>query len=482
MRRGFNLALGMALTGLAVWTLYRVLQLAMTTELGPDGGYFVVRSWQVRDGEIPYRDFYWWHTPGILYLLRYSASLFGENHASLAWQVLIQQLATLILLLAVMRRLFDSSLRPLALGATVFLASVPIFEGLALMLEPPMNLFGWLALWLALGVGQRANDHDRRTWALAFAAGLAAGLSFWMKQQGALFVLLVAVLPSLASGRQRLRPALVSALGAALIPLSFVAVHPDAVVPAWHMFGDLTRYATGQDKYAVGDTSYWIRRAPWVGILPLLAAVAATVRLFLPGDPVERRRARLVAACAATGAVLTLPCFFQPYAHYLLVPLPFAVLALAFLVRLGSRAGWRWAAVTACASAAAVVIPSWRMANDFERILLHDLRPGGLREERRIAAFIARHAGSAPRVYIAPNVPQYYVHTGKMGVDGDYIYLPDDARVRASLTSGVPAFIVNRGGASIAHYESLFHAAGYTLTDRRPRVSAWKPPARIPIR
>ena len=129
MRRAFNLALGMALTGLAVWTLYRVLQLATMTELGPDGGYFVVRSWQVRDGEIPYRDFYWWHTPGILYLLRYSASLFGENHASLAWQVLIQQLATLILLLAVMRRLFDSSLRPLALGATVFLASVPIFEG-----------------------------------------------------------------------------------------------------------------------------------------------------------------------------------------------------------------------------------------------------------------------------------------------------------------------------------------------------------------
>jgi len=60
--------------------------------------------------------------------------------------------------------------------------------------------------------------------------------------------------------------------------------------------------------------------------------------------------------------------------------------------------------------------------------------------------------------------------------------LPDDARVRASLTAGVPAFIVNRGGASIAHYESLFRAAGYTLTARQPRVSAWKPPARIPIR
>ena len=99
------------------------------------------------------------------------------------------------------------------------------------------------------------------------------------------------------------------------------------------------------------------------------------------------------------------------------------------------------------------------MASDFEWTRLHDLRPGRLHHEQRIAEFIAATLARL-RVYIAPNVPQYYVHTRKQGVDGDYIYLPDDARVRASLTAGVPAFIVDRGDAHIAHYESLFRAAG----------------------
>jgi hypothetical protein len=297
-----------------------------------------------------------------------------------------------------------------------------------------------------------------------------------MKQQGALFGLLAALLPSLWSGRLRLRPALIIVLGAALIPLSFVALHPDALVPAWQMLVDLTRYFAGEDKYAESDPSTWIRQVPWVGLLPLFAAVAAATRLVFSDDPDERRRARLMTALAVTGAVLTLPCFFKPYAHYLQVPLPFAVLAIAYFARVGSRAGWGWA-VVACASLAAAVIPSWRMLGNLDQLLLRDPLRGDLLEERRIAGFIAEHAGSAPRIYVAPNAPQYYVHVGKRGIDDDYVYLPDDARVRASLRAGVPAFIVDRGGADIAHYESLFLASGYRLAARRPRVSAWTPPA-----
>ena len=200
MRRGFDLALGMALTGLAVWTLYRVLQLATTMEIGPDGGYSVVRCGRFATARSS-PDFYWWTTPGSS-IPELSSAPFrrrpcrprgagGDSAACDADPASGRDAA-----------LCDASLPTLALGATVFLAFVPIFEGLVLMLEPALNLFGSLALWLALG------SASGKTTAIG-APGLwrCRGPPTLVLDQtaGALFVLLAVALPSLASGRLRLR-------------------------------------------------------------------------------------------------------------------------------------------------------------------------------------------------------------------------------------------------------------------------------------
>ena len=448
--------------------------LSAKESLGPDGGYYVTHSWLVGNGLVPYRDFPIWHTPGIFYLQRVYSQVVGETRAGFAAEIWLQHIATLALFLFVARRYFAASVAACAFCAAVLLGSVSPLEGFYYVLEPHVNVFAWLSIALALVGAERMNRAGAASiWFWPLAAGLAAGAAFWIKQQGAVLLPLAAVIPSLFSGRISPRPAVWTAAGFAVFPLSFFVLHPDAWSHAIRFYLELARYATNRGPYAIADT--WEGLRVWNWLIPLFPIGAASAGLLVRrGGTEDRRLGRVALGVLAAGFLLLVPSFLRPYRHYLLVPLPFALLAVLTLLRALALLPRRVAVV---AGLAATVL-----AFGFVRPPLLALRrvlvpgfqePTSWEREQKVAAFIARRAGRSPRIYVLPNVPQYYVYLQKRGDMSGYEFLPPDSDVRRALKSSVPVFIVDRGEADIQHYEDLLRSEGYRLTERFSTASAW---------
>src|SRR4029077_20882629 len=121
----------------------------------------------------------------------------------------------------------------------------------------------------------------------------------------------------------------------------------------------------------------------------------------------------------------------------LLAPLPFSAFAIASVFEARSRRR----PIPVALGFLAIAGSMWPMQNDLRRVLDPTFRPFPIEDlpfERAVAAFIAQHAGAADRIYVIPSAPQYYYYVGRSGVDGDYLYTRDEARLRTSLRSGVP--------------------------------------------
>ena len=455
---------------LLAYSVYHAIHLSLRNAMGPDGGYYTVLSWEIGAGAVPYRDFWFMHTPGLLYAQRVYSALLGDSRAGLCATTWLQHAATLAFLLLVTRRLLRPSAAVLALVAAAYLRGIGRLEGFYYIVEPHLDALGWLSIALALLAPERPG---RRGVAIAFAAGLAAGGAFWMKQHGLLFGALAAALPSLVAGRIRLKPAALVAAGIAVYPLGFCALHPDAAQAFLRMgVGDLARYAASNDKAALP----WAFRSiahSFVWVAGLIATGLATAALAArSADPERRRAGRVLLACLFTGALFLAPSFVKPYPHYFLVPLPFAALGLAAALTL---APLRLVHLAALALVALPFLPRPLTVNAILDAPV-TVEPDGWRDEVDRGRFIAEHAGSAPNVYIVPNSPQYYVLARRLGIDRDYLFLPDDERALRSLASHAPAFIVDRGDGEVdlARYAALFRRAGYELSAEGARVSAWR--------
>lgn len=210
------------------------------------------------DGK-PYAD----HPPVIVFATALT-TLAGEGGIAFRVPPIIASLASLALMLVILRRMGYS---PLAAGVgVVLMGTSAMFLTYGFMLDTPM-----IGLPLALAgllVARRVQEDDApRTWAIA-TVGLLAGLTSW---QGALAVVLVALaicVPSPTRDR-RLRPA-------AVLAGSTVAGGALSVAWAWWAFGSL---AALKDSFVLrnGDPSGWFDfQQHAVGDLfgPILVAVA----------------------------------------------------------------------------------------------------------------------------------------------------------------------------------------------------------------
>jgi hypothetical protein len=358
--------------------------------------------------------------------------------------------------------------------AVLLIGTIGPLEGFYYILEPHLNVFVWLSIALALHGARHVDPSGSgRPWLWAMGAGFAAGAAFWTKQQGAVALPLAAALPSLSRGRVEIRTAIWTAGGFLVLPFSFFALHPDALKPAIEPMMALTKYAANR-SYAVSDTWYGLRQ--WLCLIPLLAAgVVAAGFLISREDPADRRVGRVGLGLLSAGVLLLLPSFLRPYLHYLLVPMPFALLALPIVVRALARLPRRLA-VACAATAGCLIVACIRPAvlASARQVLVPGFEaPSSWERERRIAEFMGRYVGSSPRIYVLPNSPQYYVYLRRGGDKSGYEFLPPDADVRHALASRVPAFIVDRGEADIRHYEGLLRSEGYRLVQRVAPASAW---------
>ena len=139
-----------------------------------DEGYFLDLADRVTRGEVPYRDFTTYYTPGIFYLFAASFKLFGANLLWPRYLMALLRAAALVLTYGLTRRVTPWPFALLPFLALALLDHWPI--------EPEPHP-SWPAIVLCLATMECVVRHFRSGRPIWLAlAGLAAALSFLFKQ------------------------------------------------------------------------------------------------------------------------------------------------------------------------------------------------------------------------------------------------------------------------------------------------------------
>ena len=147
-----------------------------------DEGYFVYLSSRVKAGDLPYRDFDTYYTPGIFYLYAWTMDLFGTNVMPI--RILMSGVRVLwaLILYRLARRVMPW---PFAVLPFVVVAGV---DGAPIFPEPHP---AWLAMLATLGMIEtiaRYQLSGARRWIVL--AGALAGVAFLFKQNSGAFAAL----------------------------------------------------------------------------------------------------------------------------------------------------------------------------------------------------------------------------------------------------------------------------------------------------
>jgi hypothetical protein len=210
-------------------------------------------------------------------------------------------------------------------------------------------------------------------------------------------------------------------------------------------------------------------------VIPVLLVLGliASVRHARRCPPEQRRTAWTAVALLGLGALHVLPSFLRPYFHYFACSLPFAVLAVAACLR-----ALRHERALASATAVGVLLFAARPTLPYaEHFFLH---PGSvppmLDYERAMAASMKPWLDGATPAFVAPDVPQYYVHCGIMPLPGNgNLFNQTEDEIRTVLAAKAPAFIIQRDLRDLTFHEGAFRANGYVRVARWRDAQAWWP-------
>jgi hypothetical protein len=451
-----------ALLALVLW---RTITLAGLAPLGPDAGFTLMKARLLESGRMPYLDFAVGYGPFQPYLQALYFHVFGRGVEQLRLQQWAHHLVV-VLVLAVLLRRPRARWAWVAFAAAVYLASAVAFEGFYFILEPTVSAYGWLAVAAMMASSRRRGVAGRgvAALALAFGAGVLAGVAAGVKQSAALFAPLVVTLAFIPRTPRSRACALAAAAGLAAPFVLFFAVHPSA----WRPFLDDS--VLGILSLAAG------KRLPFEPVSLRLVSLAYTawIPLALVAAIALRRRAGasladVITAVALAGLAFWLPQLTRPYLHYALLPLPFAVLALVFALAVAPRVAYVRVARAALLVLALLPLASqgWieaRMRRESE-------------QERTVSAWIERHAPAQRPLLIVPASPQYYYLTGRASYDGAYEFFPDPRSVWHAARAGAPVVVVDRSqGRLVPPYEAELRAAGYRRADALGPHAIWLPP------
>jgi hypothetical protein len=198
-----------------------------------DEGYFVYLGSRVHAGDLPYRDFDTYYTPGIFYLFAWTFELFGVSIEPIRVLMSCIRVLWALLLYGLARRVapWPFALLPfLVIGA---IESSPVFP------EPHPS---WPAMAATFGVIESIVRHQasgRRRW--LFVAGGLAAVAFAFKQNvGAFAALAIAGYLLLICDRRPIgrlllvaRPGFALALGGAVTTLLWPGLDPPLAVTVW---------------------------------------------------------------------------------------------------------------------------------------------------------------------------------------------------------------------------------------------------------
>lgn len=328
-----------------------------------DEGIWALQGRAIRDGQVPYVDFWFNQPPGLPYALALAFRVAGATVPVARWLCLLLAFVGVAAVGLLARRLAGG---PAGLAAAALLVLSPHFWWLARSINPDVPSMALATAGLALVWRWRDGAGGAST---MFSAGLLVGLGLSLKLTGGLVLLPVGLLCLVRAVEiRRAEGGWPPAIRSVAVAGAWLALGTGAVVATWFLTappasvwqGTIASYFDARDIYANRSAEYadWLLRENLLGE-NLGLSVLAVFGLFALGR--RRRPDSLVLA-----AWLALTCLaivgqrpMWPKHHLSLVLWPLAVLAgigvgeLLALTRQPRDRRWR---VWAAAGGAALVL------------------------------------------------------------------------------------------------------------------------------
>jgi L-malate glycosyltransferase len=449
--------------------------------LNCDGGYYLRLAREVANGRVPFLDFEIIYPPGTFYLQNVFDFIHGGSPAAVAAQDMLLNLGAAFGLYVCARRLLGADRSVALLLSSLFIVIFPAFDGSYMVLEPHSSFWGWLALVVVIGVRRTGPDRDGGGDPGLFRvtlAGALAGLSMMVKQPGAVFLVAGwAIAARDATWPRRLRLGAAMAGAAVSFWILFFVLHPGAVLPAWDQnvillsrYAARSRSATGYTLAELGGLM-WQNR--WI-VLPILAAGVTSAWYCRRGE--ARHSDSTLLILMGAGLALVLPALSRPWRHYLLYPIPFALLGGAYVLTRPRRPVGIALVTLILASSAA-----WRLPREIADWQLNTLPAVHARQEV-LRKWIAGRAGGRKVILVAPSESQFYFLGGYEPPSPNFEFYAGTEQVLAAARVQAPVFLVQPFEREKADLVKTLRNVGYRRTDNLgEEAEVWLPdPAPTP--
>lgn len=437
-RRAAPLALSrpwaLALLGVIVLAAALIRLRLLDLPLERDEGEYAYAGQLILQGIPPYQVAYNMKLPGIYGAYAVILALFGQSPSGIHIGLLLVNAATIVLVFAIARRLFGSFAAVAAASAYAVLSVSPSVMGIAAHATHFVLLPALAGVLLLLATG------GRHRLAVDCASGALLGLSFVMKQHGAVFVLFGLGYVIWSSWRResvsrRLGRSAVFLVGAAL-PFALTCLwmqRAGVFAKFWFWCFSYAREYVSEVSLSKGLRLFGLQFPGVVGSSTLLWILAA-----LGLGAVWLRRERRAEALFVTGllvasaAGVSLGFYFRP--HYFILMLP----ALAILAGAGVNMAAETLAsrrvhpalcyamsglILALAIGQPVFAQGGRLLETEPRVLsreIYGLNP--FPEALEVSRYIREHSRPEDKIVVLGSEPEVYFYAGRRSATG-YIYV-----------------------------------------------------------
>jgi len=417
---------------LLVTTLVRIRLLDVPLER--DEGEYAYAGQLMLQGIPPYKLAYNMKLPGIYGAYALVLALLGQSARGIHLGLLLVNLATIVLVFALARRLFGSFAAVVAAWGYAILTVSPSVMGFAAHATHFVVLFAVAGVLLLL----EAEARDR-PW-LYSLSGILLGLSFVMKQHGAVFVLFGYLHALLTGWRRTPRSKRIanstSLLAGAALPFGLVSLwlwQAGVFDKFWFWCFTYAREYAGEVPLDKG-LRLFARQFPGVvkasELLWILAAVGAVAVWLRPKGRAEG--ALITAFLVASILGVSLGLYFRP--HYFILMLPaVAILAGAAVNAMAELLARMRAPASLCfaAPALAFALAAGQSLLGNQRTLFQAAPNEVSREVYGanpfpevvgVGRYIAEHSNPSDKIVVLGSEPEVYFYSRRRSATG-YIYV-----------------------------------------------------------
>jgi 4-amino-4-deoxy-L-arabinose transferase-like glycosyltransferase len=310
-----TLALNIIFTALAIYFLWI---LSNTSDINPDGGYYLSISRDIGNGLIPYKDVLLSYPPLTMYIMSL-AGIIKDNPEYSDYLNIVFLFEILSCFLVYKITYFinkDRATRYLISIITLFI--VLSFEGIYVILEPFVIFFALLSLYFYL-LGKKGNY-------FLLYSGISAGMCFLSKQYGlsvSAAIVLSILLVNKLQLTEKLKMLLFFSLGF-LVPLTlfyvyFIILHGISVS---EMIEKLSGQGYGYKSpllYIIKLVKFLWLGAPYIFLLPLM--------FFYKTEKKE-----IFFSIVIFLIFMSMPFYFKVFKHYFILLIPFCTIAGFYLI------------------------------------------------------------------------------------------------------------------------------------------------------